>query len=256
MSRRLAIDIGNTHIKLGVHDTGAGWIGKWALSTEVRRTADEYRLSIVSLLGDIDAATLNQVVISSVVPLLTPALMRVGKGLIGRHPLEVSPPGFGLPVRYQPPESLGADRFVNALAAWHLWHESVVVVDAGTTATVDAVNAEGEFIGGAIAPGPHFLAAALVRGTAKLPYVPPSIPDCTLGQSTKTAIQVGVGYGFIGMVEALVDRAWSAIGHKAPVVLTGGWSRRIQPHLHFPSRLQANLTLDGLIIAADMDQAR
>ncbi len=254
MARRLAIDIGNTHIKLGMHDTDTGWVGKWALSTEVRRTADEYRLSIVSLLGDTDPKTLDQVVVSSVVPLLTPTLMRTGEALVGHSPLEVSPPGFGLTVRYQPAESLGADRFVNALAAWHLWHESVVVVDAGTTATVDAISAEGEFLGGAIAPGPHFLAAALVRGTAKLPHVPPSIPDCAVGYNTKTAIQVGVGYGFVGMVEALVDRAWMAIGQKVPVVLTGGWARRIQPHLHFPSRLQANLTLDGLIIAADLGQ--
>lgn len=251
MTQRLAIDIGNTHIKLGVHSQSAGWIGEWRLSTDVRRTADEYRVAISTLLSDLALKQVDQIVLASVVPLLTPALVRVGE-VIGRlAPLEVSPPGYGLGVRYDPPEALGADRFLNALSAWQRMQRSVVIVDAGTTATIDAVNGQGEFIGGAIAPGPHFLADALANGTAKLPHIPPSVPNLMIGHSTQTAIQVGVGYGFVGIVEALVGRAWQALGESAPVVLTGGWAARIQPYLGFSSSLEPRLTLDGLIVAAE-----
>ncbi len=252
--RRMAIDVGNTHIKLGVHSPSEGWIGEWRLSTDVRRTADEYRVTISILLADLGLQHVDQMVLASVVPLLTPALIRVGE-IIGRlAPLEVRSPGYGMRVRYEPPEALGADRFVNALSAWHRVRRSVVILDAGTTATVDAVNDQGEFIGGTIAPGPHFLADALAQGTAKLLHIPPTIPNLLVGTSTETAIQVGVGHGFVGMVEALVERAWQALGGQAPVVLTGGWASRIQPYLKFSSTHDPRLTLEGLIVAADYAQ--
>ncbi len=255
MAERLAIDIGNTHIKLGVYRQSDGWIGEWRLSTDVRRTADEYRVAISSLLSDLMLKQVDQIVLASVVPLLTPALMRVGEVIGRRLPMEVSPPGYGLRVQYDPPEALGADRFLNALSAWHRLQRSLVVVDAGTTATIDAVNSQGEFIGGAIAPGPHFLADALAHGTAKLPHIPPVVPNLLIGHSTYTAIQVGVGYGFVGMVEALVERAWQALGGQAPVIITGGWAARIQPYLGFAASLEPRLTLDGLIVAAEFRDA-
>lgn len=208
-------------------------------------------MAISNLLADLSIKQVDQVVLASVVPLLTPALVRVGE-VIGRtDPLEVTSPGYGLEVRYDPPQALGADRFVNALAAWDLRHTDCVVVDAGTTLTVDAVESHGVFIGGAIAPGPHFLADALAQGTAKLLHIPPHIPDQIIGDSTRTAIQVGVGYGFIGMVEALVARARIALENAdAPVILTGGWGGRIRPYLRFESVLEPRLTLEGIIFAA------
>lgn len=248
MERILAVDIGNTHIKLGLW-ADPGWIGEWRLSTDVRRTADEYRVSIQSLLADLGTRQVDQVVLGSVVPLLTPALVRVGEVLGKRPPLEIVPPGYGMAVRYDPPEALGTDRFLNALAAYDLVGGAVVVVDAGTTATVDAVNSAGEFLGGAIAPGPHFLSEALAQGTAKLPHIPPAFPRFTIGHSTQTAIQVGVGHGFVGMVDALVGRAREALGTDAVVVLTGGWGARLRPHLSFATRLEPRLTLHGLVLA-------
>jgi len=140
VAERLAIDIGNTHIKLGVYRQSDGWIGEWRLSTDVRRTADEYRVAISSLLSDLMLKQVDQIVLASVVPLLTPALMRVGEVIGRRLPMEVSPPGYGLRVQYDPPEALGADRFLNALSAWHRLQRSLVVVDAGTTATIDATT--------------------------------------------------------------------------------------------------------------------
>ncbi|MBX5467014.1 MAG: type III pantothenate kinase [Firmicutes bacterium] len=250
MDPLLAIDIGNTHIKLGLWLDGS-WREEWRLSTDVRRTADEYRISLHSLLHQVGLEGVRRCAIASVVPLLTPIFMRVGEVLSELPPIEIQPPGYGMAVDYVPPDSLGADRFVNALAAWHKVQAAVVVVDVGTTATVDAVSWEGRFLGGAIAPGPHFLAQALAQGTAKLPLVAPTIPDLALGRNTAAAVSVGVGHGFVGMVRELVTRTWKALGEEAPVVLTGGWSQRLLPWLHFPARLEPKLTLDGLRYAVE-----
>jgi type III pantothenate kinase len=250
----LAIDIGNTHIKLGLWIDGR-WREEWRLSTDVRRTADEYRISLHSLLQQVGLRGVRRCAIASVVPLLTPIFMRVGEVLSELPPVEIQPPGFGMTVDYQPPDSLGADRFVNALAAWRKLGTAVVVVDVGTTATVDAVSWEGHFLGGAIAPGPHFLALALAQGTAKLPLVAPTIPDLAIGQTTNQAVLVGVGHGFVGMVSELVTRTWKVLGERAPVVVTGGWSQRLLPWLRFPAQLEPQLTLDGLRFAVEWLEA-
>jgi type III pantothenate kinase len=179
-----------------------------------------------------------------VVPLLTPIFLRVARTVSARLPLEVTPPGYGLKIDY-PAEMLGADRFVNALAAWHLVRGAVVVADVGTTATVDAV-ADGTFLGGAIAPGPHFLVQALAQGTARLPQVLPVIEPWTLGKTTQGAIRAGVGHGFVGMVSSLIEKTRSVIGEQVPVVMTGGWATRIMPYLNFPVQIEPRLTLEGL----------
>jgi type III pantothenate kinase len=249
-STLLAIDVGNTHIKLGLRQHGT-WTHEWRMSTDVRRTADEYRLPLKGLLHEAGREGVDTVVLASVVPLLTPAFLRVAETLAGRSVLEVVPPGYGMTVRYNPPDSLGADRFVNALAAWTMLHRSVVVVDVGTTVTVDTVSDRGEFLGGAIAPGPHFMAQALAHGTARLPLVPPGIPDLLIGTSTAEAIQVGVGQSLVGAVDRLVRRAWRYLGQETPVVLTGGWAQRLRPHLDFAVLLEPRLTLNGLAACAD-----
>lgn len=257
VNQLLAIDIGNTHIKIGLYENGQ-WIEDWRLSTDPRRTADEYRIALLNLIQNSHqpSRTVEHVAIASVVPLLTPAFIRVGEVLSQTPPREISPPGYGMTVRYRTPESLGADRFVNALAAYHLVRDTVVVVDVGTTATIDVVSADGTFMGGAIAPGPHFLSQALAQGTAKLPLIAPVIPNTAIGESTAEAVAIGVGHGFIGMVNALVERTWQALGAPAEVVITGGWSRRILPLLSFPARLEPMLTMEGLRLAAQWDETR
>lgn len=248
MAELLAIDIGNTHIKLGVY-SNQRWLEEWRLSTEIRRTADEYRLTLRGLLHEAGILDFDQAVIASVVPLLTPIFLRVVETMVKRPPLEINPPGYGLQVLYRPPESLGADRFVNALGA-HALVGAAVVVDAGTTVTVDAVTADGKFLGGVIAPGPHFLAQALAQGTAKLPHILPVIPEFLIGRSTQDAIAAGVGYGFVGMVNELIARTLKAMGEDVPIVLTGGWAGRLEPHIRFPVRLEPRLTLEGLRVAS------
>lgn len=249
MDQLLAIDIGNTHIKLGLFQDGQ-WRQEWRLSTEVKRTADEYRLSLRGLLAEAGVERVKWSIIGSVVPLLTPIFLRVADTLTDTVPMEVSPPGYGLAVDYVPPDSLGADRFVNALAAWQKYRVDLVVVDVGTTATIDAVSGSGRFLGGTIAPGPHFLVRALAEGTARLPHILPVIPEQRIGHSTQEAIAVGVGHGFIGMVNALIARTRSVLGAAAPVILTGGWAGRIQAQLATPVRLEPLLTLEGLRYAA------
>lgn len=246
----LVIDVGNTHIKLGVRQ-GREWSHEWRLSTDIRRTADEYRLSVRGFLTEAGLAQVETVILGSVVPFLTPSFVRMGETLSVNPVLEITPPGYGMRVRYCPPESLGTDRFVNAIGAWSIVKRSVVVVDVGTTITVDAVSDQGEFLGGAIAPGPHLMAQALAEGTARLPHIPPIIPDVLSGASTAEAIQVGVGQGLVGSVDRLVRRTWRLLGEDSPVVLTGGWGARLEPHLEFPVRLESRLTLDGLAVCAD-----
>jgi type III pantothenate kinase len=243
VSRLLAIDIGNTHIKIGLcsHER---WVEEWRLATDMRRTPDEYRLFVRGLLLESNIETVDRAIVASVVPILTPFFLRVLESVSLSRPREVVPPGYGLKVDY-PPANLGSDRFVNALAAWQLAQRSVVVVDVGTTATVDAV-VDGVFIGGAIAPGPHFLTQALAEGTARLPHVTPAIEPWSIGKNTEQAIRAGVGQGFVGMVKGLIENTREVIGADAEVVLTGGWSQRLQPYLGFPVRLEPRLTLEGL----------
>ncbi|MDA8193846.1 MAG: type III pantothenate kinase [Thermaerobacter sp.] len=249
MADLIAIDIGNTHIKLGVYGAGR-WIQEWRLSTDARRTADEYQLGLRGLLAQAGVKKSRRAVIASVVPLLTPIFLRVAETVSDTPPLEIVPPGYGLTVQYNPPESLGADRFVNALAAWTLVGEAIVV-DAGTTVTVDAVTAEGKFLGGAIAPGPHFLVQALATGTAKLPLIAPTIPEFSLGQRTQDAIAVGIGHGFVGMVNELISQTNAITGGQATIVLTGGWAGRLAPFVRWPVRLEPQLTLEGLRFAVE-----
>lgn len=244
----LAIDIGNTHIKIGLLDQGQ-WMEEWRLATDLRRTPDEYRLFVRGLLGESQVESVDRAIVASVVPLLTPFFLRVLESVSVSEPIEVVPPGYGLEVDY-PPANLGPDRFVNALAAWEMERRSVVVVDVGTTATVDAV-VDGVFVGGAIAPGPHFLAQALAEGTARLPHVTPAIEPWTIGKNTEQAIRAGVGQGFSGMVRSLIENTRTSIGEEAPIILTGGWSARLQPFLGLPVRMEPQLTLEGLRFAND-----
>lgn len=244
MPRLLAIDIGNTHIKIGLYTQG-GWVEEWRLATDLRRTPDEYRLFVRGLLGESNVDAVDRAIVASVVPILTPFFLRVLESVSMAKPVEVVPPGYGLHVDY-PPQNLGPDRFVNALAAWEITrHSEVVVVDVGTTATVDAV-VDGVFRGGAIAPGPHFLAQALAEGTARLPHVMPVIEPWAIGKNTEQAIRAGVGQGFVSMVKGLIENTRGSIGTNAPVVLTGGWSQRLEPYLGFPVQLEPRLTLEGL----------
>nr|WP_207711455.1 type III pantothenate kinase [Sulfobacillus harzensis] len=244
----LAIDIGNTHIKIGLWDNGQ-WIEEWRLATDLKRTPDEYRLFVRGLLLESKVQWVDRAIVASVVPLLTPFFLRVLESVSQSAPVEVVPPGYGLGVDY-PPQNLGPDRFVNALGAWRLARQSVVVVDVGTTATVDAV-VDGVFVGGAIAPGPHFLAQALAEGTARLPHVTPAIEPWMIGKNTEQAIRAGVGQGFAGMVKSLIENTRQSIGAAAPIILTGGWAARLQPHLGLAVRLEPRLTLEGLRFAND-----
>lgn len=245
----LAIDIGNTHIKVGLFHDG-GWQAVWRLSTDAVRTTDEYRVLLQKFLQTALVERVDQVVLACVVPLLGPIFHRVAGALSDAPLLEVTSPGYGLKVQYNPPDSLGADRFASALGAWYKYHTNLVVVGVGTTTTVDVVSRERVFLGGVIAPGPHFLAQAVTDGTTHLPLIPPSFPDHLLGVNTHEAIAVGVGHGFIGMLHELVLRTGQKCGERTAIILTGGWAQRVLPHLAFEATWDPTLTLDGLRYAA------
>lgn len=250
IDRILGIDIGNTHTKLSYY-SDRHWCNPWRLSTDLKRTSDEYRVLVGQWLHEAGISELDYLAISSVVPPLTPIFQRVGSELGATNIVEITPPGYGLTVLYHPPESLGSDRFLNALAAWRLLREDCIVVDMGTTVTVDSVSAKGQFLGGVIAPGLHFLMESLARGTAKLPLLSPELSEGVIGQSTRDGIAIGVGHGFIGMVNALITRSLTYFSPLVPVVVTGGWASRVSPHLNVPTREIPFLTMEGLRFALE-----
>ncbi|HIE52338.1 MAG TPA: type III pantothenate kinase [Armatimonadetes bacterium] len=244
----LAIDIGNTHIVWGVYRTGE-LVAHWRVATHREKTADEYALQLRGLL-DFEELTLNEIeaaIISSVVPPLMDQFKTLCTRYLQLEPLIVGENvDAGMPIRYEHPAEVGADRLVNAVAASDLCGTPVIIVDFGTATTVDAVSARGEYLGGAIAPGVELGAQALFARTAKLPRVELALPPSAIGRNTVQAMQAGIMYGTVGTVRELVTRFRSELGSRTPVVATGGLCRVIAPETGIVDRIEPELTLRGL----------
>lgn len=244
----LVIDVGNTNIGLGVF-AGPRLLASWRLSTVASRTVDEYGLLLRGLLtgapaapGDIDA-----VMAASVVPSLDSALRTALERIFGLTPLFVGP-GLktGMPVNYEPPADVGADRIVNAIAAYERYGGPVVVVDFGTATTFDVVSQRGEYEGGIIVPGVAISAEALFTRTARLPRVEIRPPAQLVGTTTVSSIQSGLYYGYLAMVDGLLERLLAETGEKTALVATGGWAEALIPQSRFLREYDPHLTLEGL----------
>jgi type III pantothenate kinase len=246
----LAVDIGNTQTVLGLID-GGRLDGHWRVSTDPTLTADEIRVKIGGLLA-LDQrgwSDIECVVVSSVVPPLTAAYEELAERATGTPPLIVGPGvKTGLPVRYDNPHEVGADRIVNAVAAIADYGSPVIVVDFGTATTFDVVDAEGAYLGGAIAPGVETSAEALFRRAARLSAVDLEPPTRVIGRSTRESMQAGLLLGEAAMVDGLVRRAWTELGGECPVVATGGLAERMSPLCETIGHVDADLTLKGLAI--------
>ena len=251
----IAIDVGNTHTVMGLYD-GPELVDSWRLSTVRDRTADEYRLFFAGLLRQ-DGYRLDEVhgvALSSVVPSAKAAMIQVAEDMI-EGPLVVVGPGVktGMPIHIDNPHEVGADRVVNAVAALHRYGTPVVAVDFGTSTNLDAVDASGAYVGGAIAPGLEVSLNALISATAALRRVDLTPPRAAIGKSTVEAIQSGLLYGHAGLVDGLVDRLVAELGGKVAVVATGGLAPTIVPHCRSVEIVDANLTLDGLRMIYEMN---
>lgn len=259
----LAIDVGNSNIVLGVFD-GARLIQSWRLQTVRERTADELGLLVDGLFAHsrIERVKIRGVILGSVVPPLTGTVRQMVERYFGVTAVIVEPGvNTGMPILYKNPAEVGADRIVNAVAAYERFGRTpagagrpMIVVDFGTATTLDAVSAKGEYLGGAICPGVQISADALFQRAARLPRIDVRKPASVVGQTTVGAMESGLFYGYVGMVEGLVRRMSDELGGNALCVATGGLADVIAPETSLIEHVDADLTLDGLRIVWERNQ--
>jgi type III pantothenate kinase len=246
----LAIDVGNTQTVIGLFD-GDALGAHWRISTDSSLTADELRIKIGGLLGTegLGWGDVADVIVSSVVPNLSDAYEEVALKATGRAPLSVGP-GLktGMPIKYDNPHEVGADRIVNGVAAFEGFGGPVVVVDFGTATTIDVIDAEGAYLGGAIAPGVETSAEALFAAAARLSKVDLEDPGTVIGKNTRASVQAGVLLGEAAMVDGLVRRVWDELGERTRVVATGGLAERMAPLCAVITDVEPDLTLKGLLL--------
>ncbi len=246
----LAIDVGNTNTVIGVY-AGTTLRDHWRIETDHARTGDEYGVLIRQLFagGGIDPAGIDAVVISSVVPPLGRTLEEMSRRWFHQAPLFVGPGvKTGISILYENPREVGADRVVNAVAAYERWRCALVVVDFGTATTFDAISARGEYLGGAICPGVGISMEALFRSASKLPRVEFSRPPQVIGRNTVSSIQAGLTYGYVGLVDGICARMAEELGGSPKVVATGGLAPLIAGFSRTITEVDENLTLEGLRI--------
>ena len=246
----LVIDVGNTNMVLGVYkDTEL--LDHWRTATDRQRTTDEYGVLIRELfyLNDLRADDINAIIISSVVPPVVPTLERMCQRYFGLSPLLIGPGvKTGMDIRYDNPREVGADRIVNAVAAYEKYGGPVIIVDFGTATTFCAVDAKGVYLGGSICPGIGISTEALVQRTAKLPRIELKRTDSVICRNTIESMQAGVFYGFVGQVEGIVSRMRRELDMSARVVATGGLAVVIAPATKAIDVVEPMLTLEGLRI--------
>jgi type III pantothenate kinase len=256
----LAIDVGNTNIVVGVF-RGATLAHSWRLMTLRERTADELGILLTNLCAHhrIQPQEVSGIVMGSVVPPLTPTLLAMAREYFGRTPLNLEPGvDTGMPVLYDNPAEVGADRIVNGIAAYEQYGRAegrgIVVVDFGTATTFDVVSAAGEYLGGVICPGPQISADALFQRAARLPRIDVKKPERVIGSNTVAAMQAGLFWGYVDMVQGLVARIRAELGGMSVVVATGGLASVVAPETDVIEHVEPELTLHGLRIVWERNQ--
>jgi type III pantothenate kinase len=258
----LAIDIGNTNIVLGVFD-GTTLRHSWRLTTARDRTSDELGLTVTQLLDrdGLELSNIDGAVMASVVPPLTATMIDMCRRYLGRDPLNLEAGvETGMPILYEHPSEVGADRIVNGIAAYEAYGRQrklpLIVVDFGTATTFDAISAAGEYLGGVICPGIGISADALFQRAAKLPRIDVRRPPNVIGRTTVTSMQSGLFYGYVGLVEGLVHRLRKELGGAAYCVATGGLAEVISPETDVVDVVDRDLTLQGLRILWERNQKK
>ena len=249
----LVIDVGNTNIVLCIFK-GNELMDHWRVSTNRLRTTDEYGVLIRNLfyLNGVNSDEIDAIIISSVVPPVMPTLERMCQRYFGLTPLVIGPGvKTGMDIKYDNPREVGADRIVNAVAAYEKFGGPVIIIDFGTATTFCAVDKKGTYLGGAICPGIGISTDALVQRTAKLPRIEVVRTDKVICRNTVESMQAGVFYGFVGQVDGIVARMRKELGCKAKVVATGGLAVIVAPATDAIDVVEPMLTLEGLRIIYD-----
>jgi type III pantothenate kinase len=246
----LVVDVGNTNISFGVFD-GAALLHHVRCESARARTADEYAVLVRQMLAmrGVDAAGIDAAIIASVVPTLTDTMVGLVRRAYGREALVVGP-GIktGMSILYENPREVGADRIVNAVAAFEWAKGAVIVVDFGTATTFDCVTPKGEYLGGVITPGVQISAEALFSRAARLHRVEFALPPRVVGRNPVHSMQSGIVYGYAGLVDGLASRLKKELGHPCRVIATGGLARLICPQTESVESIDDDLTLTGLRI--------
>jgi type III pantothenate kinase len=246
----LALNVNNTQIKVGGYQ-GAALKVHWRIATDLHKTDDEYAMILRALFqhAGLETSLVASAAISSVVPPLTDVFERLCQRYFGVTPLVVGPGvRTGMRILYENPKEVGADRICNAIAVHATYGGPAIVVDFGTATTFTAVSGDGDFLGGAIAPGIGISVDALVEHTSQLPRVELIKPKTVIARSTVAAMQAGILFGFVGQVEEIVRRMRMELGGQVKTIATGGWAELIVDESRCFDHLDPLLTLEGLRI--------
>lgn len=244
----LVIDVGNTNIVLGLYE-GDRLTNHWRLSTDRSRTADEYGILFRQLfdMGGVDFSRVSGSIVACVVPPILSTVTGMVQRYFGHEPLVVGP-GLrsGMPILYENPREVGADRIVNAVAAFERYRAACIVVDLGTATTFDAINDQGQYMGGAICPGVNISAEALFMRASKLPRVDVARPERVIGRNTVSSMQSGIVFGYCGLIDGMVARIVAEYGRPMRVIATGGLAQLFAEECERIDDHDPDLTLEGL----------
>jgi type III pantothenate kinase len=253
----LAIDVGNTNIVYGLFD-GAALVHKFRVESARGRTADEYAVALLALLAmrSVDPKTVDAAILACVVPSLNEPMVRLVREAFGCEAVVVGPGvRSGMAILIENPREVGADRIADAVAGYDRAKGGVVVVDFGTSTNFDVVTPKGEYLGGVLAPGLQISADALFVRAAKLPRVEITKPPRVVGRNTVHAMQSGIVYGYVGLVDGLVERILAELGFPCLVIATGGLASLIAPLSKTIAEVDQDLTLVGLRILHERNRA-
>ena len=250
----LVIDVGNTNVVMGVYD-GRDLVKDWRIHTEWRTTEDEFNILVTNLFaaGNIRSKDISKTIISCVVPPMVTILDSFCRKYLGHRPHWVTPESVpNLPLRYKNPSEIGADRIVNAVAAFHKYQTSLIVIDFGTATTFDAISEQGEYLGGAISPGIMIASEALFMKASKLPRVEIFVPpESVIGKDTASSIKAGIIFGYASLVDGMVKRMQAEMGTNPKVIATGGLAELMYQVSETIEALEPALTLEGLRIISN-----
>jgi type III pantothenate kinase len=246
----LAIDVGNTNTVFGVHD-GDSWITQWRSATDATKTADDHAAWLwrLSDMYKIDLSQIKGCIISTVVPQAQFNFRNLARRYLEIEPIFVGDPGleFGMPIRIRRPEQVGADRIVSGLGAHVTYPGNLIVIDSGTATTFDVIAEDGGFDGGIISPGINLSMRALHEAAAQLPRIAIQKPDLVIGQDTVSAMQSGVFWGYIDMIDGLVERVKKEYGKPMQVVATGGVAALFEGASQQIDYYDQDITIRGLL---------